>query len=363
MAIDRYDAYGGKDIYVSFLQRDNKWTEPLNLGNDINTAGMEYSPYLAADNETLYFSSNGFSGYGGSDIYISRRLDDTWTNWTEPENLGPDINSIGDDVFFNIPPSGQFAYYSKTPEAGNGDIYKIAMPIFYQPAPVVSISGKVVDANTNEPVLAKISYNLLPENSNVGYTVSDSITGEYEILLPVGSAYDYKVEASGYTGENDHIDLLDETDFKEIERNIRLSKGEKIEQIAEANKSDIQKVDDFVKGESEKLILSNSVFFDFASDYLNESSYPVLDKIVEILNEKPAIKLTISGYTDNMGPDQYNLSLSQRRAKSVLKYFTDKGLKKSRFEVEGYGSSQPVASNDTNEGRSKNRRVEFSLID
>ena len=103
MAIDRYDAYGGKDIYVIFLQRDNKWTEPLNLGNDINTAHMEYSPYLAADNETLYFSSKGFSGYGGSDIYISRRLDNTWTNWTEPENLGPDINSIGDDVFFNIP--------------------------------------------------------------------------------------------------------------------------------------------------------------------------------------------------------------------------------------------------------------------
>ncbi|MCK5367219.1 MAG: PD40 domain-containing protein, partial [Cyclobacteriaceae bacterium] len=154
MAIDRFDAYGRKDLYISFLQRDNKWTEPLNLGNDINTVHTESSPYLAADNETLYFSSKGFSGYGGNDVYISRRLDDTWTNWTEPENLGPDINSVGDDVFFNIPPSGQLAYYSKSQEVGFSDIYKISMPIFYQPAPIISISGKVVDAGTNEPVNA-----------------------------------------------------------------------------------------------------------------------------------------------------------------------------------------------------------------
>ncbi len=362
MSIDRYDAFGEKDIYVSFLQRDNKWTEPLNLGNDINSAGMENSPYLAADNETLYFSSNGFSGYGGSDIYISRRLDDTWTNWTEPENLGPDINSIGDDVFFNIPPSGQFAYYSKAPEKGTSDIYKIAMPIFYQPAPVVSISGKVLDANTNKPILAKISYNLLPENSSVGFTVSDSLTGEYEILLPVGSSYDYRAEALDYASIFDHIDLLNETDFKEIERNIILSKGEKRELIAEANKEDLQKVEEFINGETEKLILSSSVLFNFASDYLNESIYVLLDKIVVLLKEKPNIKIAISGFTDNVGPDQYNLSLSQRRAQSVLDYFTKQGLGNSRFEVKGYGSSDPVASNDTNEGRNKNRRVEFSLI-
>lgn len=362
MSIDRYDAFGEKDIYVSFLQRDNKWTEPLNLGNDINSAGMENSPYLAADNETLYFSSNGFSGYGGSDIYISRRLDDTWTNWTEPENLGPDINSIGDDVFFNIPPSGQFAYYSKAPEKGTSDIYKIAMPIFYQPAPVVSISGKVLDANTNKPILAKISYNLLPENSSIGFTVSDSLTGEYEILLPVGSSYDYRAEALDYASIFDHIDLLNETDFKEIERNIILSKGEKRELIAEANKEDLQKVEEFINGETEKLILSSSVLFNFASDYLNESIYVLLDKIVVLLKEKPNIKIAISGFTDNVGPDQYNLSLSQRRAQSVLDYFTKQGLGNSRFEVKGYGSSDPVASNDTNEGRNKNRRVEFSLI-
>lgn len=361
MAIDRYDAYGGKDLYVSFLQRDKRWTEPLNLGNDINTAHVESSPYLAADNETLYFSSKGYSGYGGNDVYISRRLDDTWTNWTEPENLGPDINSEGDDVFFNIPPSGQFAYYSKSQENGNGDIYKIAMPIFYQPAPVVSISGKVLDVETNEPVLAKISFNLLPENTNVGFTMSDSLSGEYEILMPAGSAYDYKVEAPGYISKTDHIDLLDEVDYREIERFIELSKGVEPVFTPETSASEEQKVDDFISGEEKNLILDSSVLFEFASDYLNESSYPMLDRIVDFLKANKSIELVISGHTDNVGPAQFNINLSKRRAKSVLDYLVKNGLSKSRFETKGFGFKEPIASNDTREGRSKNRRVEFSL--
>ena len=362
MAIDRYDAYGGKDLYVSFLQRNNRWTEPLNLGNDINSAHTESSPYLAADNETLYFSSKGFSGYGGSDVYISRRLDDTWTNWTEPENLGPDINSDGDDVFFNIPPSGQFAYYSKAVEEEKGDIYKIAMPIFYQPAPVVSISGKVMDASSNQPVVAKISYNLLPENTNVGFTMSDSLTGEYEILLPAGSAYDFKTEAEGYVSKSDQIDLLDQVDFVEIERNISLNAGDDIPTpIYVASSPEDKNVEDFISGEEKELILDSSVLFEFASDFINESAHEILDELVSFLKEKPALELLITGHTDNIGPAQYNVSLSKRRAQSVLSYFVQEGISKSRFEVKGYGSKQPIASNETREGRSKNRRVQFLI--
>ncbi|MCK5705289.1 MAG: OmpA family protein, partial [Cyclobacteriaceae bacterium] len=347
MAIDRFDAYGRKDLYISFLQRDNKWTEPLNLGNDINTVHTESSPYLAADNETLYFSSKGFSGYGGNDVYISRRLDDTWTNWTEPENLGPDINSVGDDVFFNIPPSGQLAYYSKSQEVGFSDIYKISMPIFYQPAPIISISGKVVDAGTNEPVNAKISYNLLPENSNVGFTLSDSLTGVYEILLPAGSAYDYKTEAVGYKSNTKHIDLIDEVDFREIERVISLNKGEDTPDIvAVADDIESKKVEEFVSGTEANLILDSSVLFDFASDYVNEVTYPILNKIVRFLHDKSSAELVISGHTDNVGPAQFNVSLSKRRAQSVLDYFTKNGIDKSRFDVIGYGFKQPIASNE-----------------
>lgn len=362
MAIDRYDAFGGKDLYVSFLQKDNKWTEPLNMGNDINTAHTESSPYLAADNETLYFSSGGYSGYGGSDVYISRRLDDTWTNWTEPENLGPDINSEGDDVFFNIPPSGQYAFYSKTSDDSNGDIYKIAMPIFYQPAPVVSISGKVIDTNTQKPLQAKISYNLLPENTSVGFTVSDSLTGAYDMLLPAGSAYDFKATAEGYLAKTEHIDLLDQTDFEEIQRQISLTPGTEAPIYAKADQSADKNVEEFTSGEEEKLILDSSVLFDFASDYLNEASHPMMDKIVEFLKKDPKIRLLIAGHTDNIGPAQFNISLSKRRAKSVLQYFVNNGIDKSRFQTKGYGFNKPIATNNTSEGRKLNRRVEFSII-
>jgi outer membrane protein OmpA-like peptidoglycan-associated protein len=361
IAVDRYDTYGGKDLYVSFLQRDKKWTEPMNLGNDINSAHIESSPYLAADNETLYFSSKGFSGYGGSDVYISRRLDDTWTNWTEPENLGPDINSTGDDVFFNIPPSGQYAYYSKSQEEGNGDIYKIEMPVFYQPAPVVSVSGKVVDGNSKQPVAAKISYDLLPENSNVGFVMSDSITGEYEILLPAGSSYNFKAEADGYKSLNSSIDLLDETDFVEIKRTIELSTGEDEPVVAIVDSPEHEKIEEFISGGSKELIVTSSILFEFASDYLEESSFVVLDKIATYMKNNKELQLIIEGHTDNVGPSQYNLSLSKRRAQSVEAYLIAQGIDKSRFEAKGYGMQQPVASNDTKEGQRLNRRVVFAI--
>jgi OOP family OmpA-OmpF porin len=359
MAIDRYDAQGGKDLYVSFLQRDKKWTEPLNLGNDINTAHMEYSPYLAADNETLYFSSKGYNGYGGSDVYISRRLDDTWTNWTEPENLGPDINSVGDDVFFNIPPSGKFAYYSKSQENGNGDIYKIAMPVFYQPAPVVSISGKVVDAQTQQPVGAKISYDLLPEKSSVGFTESDSITGEYEILLPAGSAYEYLAEARGYQNASSNFDLLDQTDFIVINRTIELSRDTSTPALATADTTGETPVGPQMR----EIISSAAILFEFASDYVSANDHGLLDSIVQFMKQNPGLSVRIEGHTDGVGSDQYNNSLSKRRAASVAAYLMKNGVGKARIETIGQGKKNPVASNDTAEGRKQNRRVVFEIAD
>jgi OOP family OmpA-OmpF porin len=359
MAIDRYDAQGGKDLYVSFLQRDKKWTEPLNLGNDINTAHMEYSPYLAADNETLYFSSKGYNGYGGSDVYISRRLDDTWTNWTEPENLGPDINSVGDDVFFNIPPSGKFAYYSKSQENGNGDIYKIAMPVFYQPAPVVSISGKVVDAQTQQPVGAKISYDLLPEKSSVGFTESDSITGEYEILLPAGSAYEYLAEARGYQNASSNFDLLDQTDFIVINRTIELSRDTSTPALSTADTTG----ETPVSPQMREIISSAAILFEFASDYVSANDHGLLDSIVQFMKQNPGLSVRIEGHTDGVGSDQYNNSLSKRRAASVAAYLMKNGVGKARIETIGQGKKNPVASNDTAEGRKQNRRVVFEIAD
>jgi outer membrane protein OmpA-like peptidoglycan-associated protein len=364
MAIDRYDAFGGKDLYASFLQNDGRWSEPLNLGNDVNTAHVESSPYLAADNETLYFSSKGYSGYGGSDVYISRRLDDTWTNWTEPENLGSDVNSEGDDMFFTIPPSGKFAFYAKSSEGDKGDIHSIALPIFYQPAPVVSLSGKVLDDATDNPVNAKITYSLLPENVDIGFVHSDSLTGQYEILLPVGSAYDYQIEAEGYEPLSASIDLADQTDFNEMVKDIRLTnEGGKAGTIVAQNPEKQQETAGTTTSDYEDIPLEEvkEVRFEFASDYVEEKYQSALDKVAEHLLAHPLGKVTLTGYTDNTGSAQYNTNLSKRRAQSVADYLAGKGIARARITVQAKGSENPAASNETSDGRQLNRRVEINL--
>ncbi|MBL7877954.1 MAG: exo-alpha-sialidase, partial [Cyclobacteriaceae bacterium] len=170
MSVEREDTQGGRDLYVSFEKNDSTWTEPLNLGKVINTVSEETAPFLASDDKTLYFSSNGFSGYGGSDVYMSKRLDDTWTNWSPPENLGPDINTKLDDLFFNIPSTSEFAYYSRGITADNSDIFRVKMPMFMTPDPIVIVKGKLIDAKTGNPIGAKIIYERLSDGKEVGVT-------------------------------------------------------------------------------------------------------------------------------------------------------------------------------------------------
>ncbi|PTB92266.1 hypothetical protein C9994_14330, partial [Marivirga lumbricoides] len=136
MSITRDDSYGDRDLYVSFMKRDGSWTAPMNLGANINTASPETSPFLASDDKTLFFSSEGYLGFGKSDIYMSRRLDDTWQNWSEPLNMGPQVNDDGDDLFFTMPAEGNFAYYTKEDSLGDMNIFRLPMPLFYEIDPV-----------------------------------------------------------------------------------------------------------------------------------------------------------------------------------------------------------------------------------
>jgi OOP family OmpA-OmpF porin len=177
------------------------------MGKVINTVGEETAPFLASDDKTLYFSSNGFSGYGGSDVYMSKRLDDTWTNWSSPENLGPDINTKLDDLFFNIPSTSEFAYYSRGITADNSDIFRVKMPMFMSPDPIVIVKGKLIDAKTGKPIGAKIIYERLSDGKEVGVTYSNPETGEYEIHLPGGQQYGFRAEAKDHLSESQNLDL------------------------------------------------------------------------------------------------------------------------------------------------------------
>jgi outer membrane protein OmpA-like peptidoglycan-associated protein len=345
MSVEREDSQGDRDLYVSFMKDDSVWTEPLNLGKVVNTAGEESAPFLAADDKTLYFSSNGFSGYGGTDIYVSKRLDDTWTNWSEPENLGPEINSPLEDLFFNIPAESEFAYYSRGVTETNTDIFRVKLPILRSPEPWVTVKGKLVDGETGKPIGAKIIYERLPDGTELGIAQSNPETGEYEIKLPAGHLYGIRADAKDHISENQNLDLRNITSDMVIQ-----NKDFSLQPIR------VARIDE------QATITLNNIFFDFDKAVLRPESFPELDRLVTLMKERPAMHVEIDGHTCDIGDEQYNMGLSERRAKAVQKYIIGKGIEASRVAVQFFGETRPAVENTNRETRRKNRRVEFKIL-
>ena len=346
MSVEREDTKGDRDLYVTFMQDDSVWTEPLNLGSVINTAAEEASPFVAIDDKTLYFSSKGFSGFGGSDIYVSKRLDDTWINWSTPENMGKTINSPLEDLFFNIPANSEFAYYARGVTVENTDIFSVKLPVIQSPEPWVTVAGKLMDAKTDLPMGAKIIYERLPDGKDMGLSQSEPKTGEYEIKLPTGFFYSIRAEAKDYISESQNVDL----------RNVP----------ADVNKKRVDfrlRPIEVVRIEKNALFTLNSIFFDFDKAVLKPESFPELERVVQLLNDKPSASIEVAGHTDNIGTNAYNQKLSERRADAVKKFLTSKGIDASRVTTIGYGETKPLVSNDDEiDGREINRRVEFTIV-
>jgi OmpA-OmpF porin, OOP family len=344
MSLQRADTRGDRDLYVSFLQDDSVWTEPLNLGEAVNTLAEESAPFLALDDKTLYFGSKGFSGYGGVDIYMSKKLDDTWTRWSTPINMGKIINSEFDDQYFNIPGNSVDSYYSRGVSGDNMDIFRVQLPPELAPELWVSISGKLVDAKTNKPIGAKLIYERLPDGRDMGITQSDPATGEYHIKLPIGYNYSMHAEAKDYISESQHLDLRNyNRDLKE-QIDFRLRPIE------------------IVRIEEEAVVQLNSIFFDFNKAVLKPESFPELDRVVQLMGNKPQMTIEVAGHTDNIGSPDYNQKLSENRASAVRKYFLSKGIAAARVTSKGFGETRPIVSNDDEkDGRELNRRVEFRI--
>ena len=339
MAIEKKKGYGEKDLWVSFKELENNWSKPVNLGAIVNTKGGEFSPFLAADDKTLYFASDGHKGFGDADVWMSKRLDDTWTNWSTPINLGDQINTPDFDAYFSIDAAGEYAYFASAKSGqGKSDIFRIKMPQEAKPDPVVLIYGKVYDKKTGEPIKANISYELLPSGIEVGTASTSPEDDVYKIVLPYGKNYGFMASASNYYSITENLDLNHLTEYKELEVNLYLAPIEKNEAIR-----------------------LNNIFFEFGKATLKEESYPELTRLIKLLNDNPTINIEISGHTDNVGSDDDNLELSKNRAASVVKYLTQNGIKAGRLTSQGYGETKPLATNDTEEGRQLNRRVEFMV--
>ncbi len=340
MALQRSDdTYGESDLYVSFRKSDGTYSEPVNLGNTINTTDEEGTPFIAADGKTLYFYSQGHNGYGSADIFVSKRIDESWTKWTTPLNIGPNINTERWDAYFTVDAKGEYAYFvSSNNSIGEEDIFRVKIQEELQPDPVVLIWGKVYDNKTKKPLSSEILYEDLKTNKKVGIANSNPSTGEYKIILPYGKEYGFFAKKSGYMALSDNIDLTDIKEYTEIQRDLYLIPIEVNQQIVLNNLF-------FIKGKAE----------------LYPSSYPELDRLVEILKENKEMKIEVQGHTNNVGDRKLLLELSEKRALAVKDYLVDKGIEASRITTKGFGPDKPIATNETEEGRKKNQRVEFKI--
>lgn len=340
LALDREDTYGARDLYVSRFEGNGFWSAPQNMGAIINTPGTELSPFLASDGVSLYFSSTGHPGYGKNDIFVSKRLDDSWMNWSTPVNMGKPLNSIGWDAYYSVPANGEYAYFvSSENSIGLQDIFKIKLPVAVQPEPVVLIKGYVLNSKTQDPIATGIQYNDLATEQQLGLAESDPKTGYYEIVLPLSKAYSFFAEKKGYYSLTDHIDLKDSAQFLEIERNLYLTPIEIGLTMA-----------------------LNNVFFYRGKPALMPESFGELNRLVTLLKENKAIEIMLEGHTDNQGNPDLNLSLSKDRVEAVKSYLVSQGIEAHRITGTGWGGQKPIADNSTENTRKLNRRVEFKII-
>lgn len=334
----RFGGYGGSDIYVSHLKPNGKWSDPENLGPGINTPGDENSPFMHADNQTLYFTSSGLQGYGDEDLFLTRK--GPKGAWSVPENLGYPINTISREGTLFITADGETAYYAsdRSDTHGGLDIYSFTMRDNIKPHKTLWVKGKVFDKTTTKGLPSAVELIDLSTKETLSKVQTDE-KGNYLITLPAGKKYAFNVTRKGYLFYSDTYSLTDKTIDSTYEKNIPL-------QPIEANAS---------------IVLSN-IFYDINKFELKDESQVELDKLVDLLKENPTVTIQISGYTDNVGKPADNLTLSNNRAKAVVGYLTGKGINAKRLSFKGYGETNAVADNNTEDGKAKNRRTELKII-
>lgn len=334
----RFGGYGGSDIYVSHMLPGGSWSEPENLGPEINTNGDESSPFIHADNQTLYFTSNGLPGYGEDDLFYVRK--GPKGEWSVPQNLGYPINTIYKEGTLFIAADAKTAYYAsdRSDSRGGLDIYSFELRENVRPNKTLWVKGNVFDKKTTKGLPSAVELIDLNTKQPISKVQTDE-QGNYLITLPVGKDYAFNVNRKGYLFYSDNFFLSRHSPDSVYEKNIPL-------QPIETNAS---------------VILKN-IFFDINKYDLKPSSQVELDKVIQLLNENPTLKIQISGHTDSAGKAADNLKLSANRAKAVVNYLISKKINPSRLTAKGFGASKPVAPNKTEEGRALNRRTEMKVV-
>jgi outer membrane protein OmpA-like peptidoglycan-associated protein len=337
-ASSRPGGYGGRDIWVSHLDKSGKWTQPENLGQQINTIADEGCAFIHPDNQTLYFNSNGHDGLGGTDIFLSRKEENG--KWGKALNLGYPINTIDEEGSLVVAADGITAYYAsdRSDSRGGLDLYTFKLPGSAAAVKTVWLRGKVKDARTEMGLPSKVELTDINTRKIISSLQTDE-DGNYLVTLPEGREYAFHVNRKGYLVYSEHFSI--ENSGKDSAMVIDIP------------------LEPIVAGS--RIVLKN-VFFDLNKFNLKPESLTELDLVVDILKENPSMKIEISGHTDNAGAAADNLKLSQARANAVVDYLQSKGINLQRLSCKGFGAQQPVSTNETAEGRALNRRTELKVV-
>ena len=333
----RPGGYGGADLYVSYLKPNGRWTEAANMGSSVNTAGDELAPFIHADNQTLYFTSDGLPGYGGSDLFVLKKLSNG--KWGTPENMGYPINTIENEGSLAVAADGYTAYYASDREDSRGglDIYSFTLPAHARPYKTIYVKGNITDLLTKKGLPANLELTDNATGTIINKVQTDEL-GHYFITLPEGKDYTFTVNRKGYLFYSSAYALSGAAPDSTYIKNIALEP--------------IKLASNFV---------FTQVLFDNNSYALLPASLPELNKLVQILEENPGMHIQISGHTDNIGKAADNLTLSTSRAKAIVQYVSSKGIATERLTYKGFGSSEPIATNETAAGRALNRRTSFTI--
>lgn len=321
------------DLYVCFRTGENKWSAPTHMGAVLNTSKRETNPFLSEDNTTLFFSSNRWNTSGGNDIFMSKRMDDSWTNWSEPTRLTAPINSVADDSqpYFNM--TSGYLYFSSKRD-GNSDIYRVRIA---PPQPTeIRINGRILNNRTRELVTdAQVLYGM---EGSIPRKIS-APDGLFTLRIPKGIPFLFTAVKSGFDGLSDTILFRrDYYYFRDLELELYVDPLE-------------------VNG---KIELRN-IYFQQSKAVILEQSFPELERLVSIMTETPGLQIRVEGHTDNLGKPEGLQQLSEERAAAIKQYLTEKGIAPERIETIGYGATRPVSTIETEEERAKNRRVEVRI--
>ncbi|MDP3469965.1 MAG: OmpA family protein [Daejeonella sp.] len=339
----RNGGYGGYDIWKSDLNHDGSWGLPVNLGPEINTLYDEQSPFIHTDDESLYFSSNGWPGLGNKDLFLSRKVfkDDVQTGWQKPQNLGYPINTFGEESGLSISSNGKLAFFSTNQKGGFGglDIYSFELPEAMRPNIVTYVKGLVFDKNTKEILDAKVEIINLKDGKAIFDDIADPETGEFLATMMAGKSFGLNVSKEGYLFYSENFTP-----------NLNMINKPFIIEIP------LQKIE--IGG----LVILNNIFFESGKFNLLPESKTELQQLIRFMKDNPSVSIEIGGHTDDIGDEKSNLELSENRAQTVYNYLVSNHVSATKISYKGYGEALPINDNSNEDNRQNNRRTEFKII-